>query len=57
MIIFLQFEAAMFDIGKTTACEKQCLPNCEETVYDYSVSTAELNLDALCAANTQTREV
>ncbi len=47
----------MNDLRASTACEKQCLPNCEETVYEYSVSNNELNLDKLCEDGTETRRV
>jgi hypothetical protein len=46
----------MKDSNNTKDCEKMCLPNCDETTYEYTVDTTELNTDELCS-NEDTRKV
>jgi hypothetical protein len=52
----LAFDNAMKDSNNTRNCEKMCLPNCDETTYDYTVDTTELKTEELCA-NKDTRKV
>ena len=47
----------MSDHAHTEHCEQTCLPSCEETLYDFSVSIADLDPDEMCADGTDTREV
>ena len=47
----------MKDVKKSAKCEKQCLPNCEETTYEFSMSISKLDLPRLCEDNTWTQYV
>jgi hypothetical protein len=42
------FEEAMNDVNNSANCEKLCLPNCEETMYEYTIDTTELDTEKLC---------
>jgi hypothetical protein len=42
------FEKAMDDGKHSLDCQKKCLPNCDETTYEYTIDTTELNTGELC---------
>ncbi len=42
------FEMAMDDAEVNKACTNGCLPDCEETDYDFQVDTTNLEVDRLC---------
>jgi hypothetical protein len=42
------FEEAMNDVSNSANCENVCLPNCEETMYEYTIDTTELDTEKLC---------
>ncbi len=50
------FEIQMSNTNTSAICESQCQPNCEETTYDYSITTSRLQLQSLCQAKAQTRK-
>jgi hypothetical protein len=50
------FDNAIRDSKNSKNCEELCLPNCEETAYEYTIDTTELNTDDLCG-NKDTRKV
>jgi hypothetical protein len=52
----LAFDDAMKDVKNTKDCVRICLPNCDETTYEYTVDTTELNTEELCK-NEDTRKV
>jgi hypothetical protein len=52
----LSFDKAMEDGNNTKDCEEVCLPNCDETTYEYTIDTTELNTEELCR-NTDTKKV
>ena len=38
-------------------CTHECLPNCEEVTYSYTLDTTDLDADKLCRDGSDTREV
>jgi hypothetical protein len=44
----LIFEEAINDVNNSANCEKLCLPNCEETMYEYTIDSTELDTEKLC---------
>ncbi len=44
----LQFEHAMDNSSFYKSCSEQCLPNCEESDYDFQVDTTKFNLERMC---------
>jgi hypothetical protein len=42
------FDEAMGDGNNTKHCENKCFPNCDETTYEYTIDTTELNTEELC---------
>lgn len=50
------FDEAMKDADNSRDCENMCLPNCDETTFEATIDTTELNTDELCS-NAHTREV
>ena len=51
-----EFDKHMSNAKNTARCETQCLPNCEETTYDYSISVSSLSMRSLCQKGKDTRE-
>ncbi len=47
----------MINVTATEYCEAGCLPNCEETVYDYSTSITEIDFEDICDDKTETKKV
>jgi hypothetical protein len=52
----LAFNKAMGDGNNTKNCEELCLPNCDETTYEFTVDTTELDTEELCNTN-ETKQV
>ena len=52
-----EFHQRMNDVDASVECEHKCLPNCEETAYEYSLSVTTLNTQELCLDGTDTRQV
>jgi hypothetical protein len=42
------FNSAMEDSRNNNHCSDSCLPNCDETSYEYGIDTTELNTLELC---------
>ncbi len=51
------FEKTMTDSDNGQTCATECLPNCEQTTYGYSVDTGILDVRNLCKAGSDTRKV
>jgi hypothetical protein len=45
----LDFDNAMKNVNNTQNCGNECLPNCDETTYKYTIDTTELNTEELCS--------
>ncbi len=54
---FAEFQRLVNDPERSASCESDCLPNCEETAYDYTMHFAPLNLEQLCKPNSKTSKV
>jgi hypothetical protein len=52
----LAFNEAMGDRNNTMNCEELCVPNCDETTYEYTIDTTELSTEELCN-NNETKQV
>lgn len=50
------FDRAMRDVNNSKDCHEMCQPNCDETTYEYTIDTTELNTEELCSDG-DTREV
>jgi hypothetical protein len=50
------FEDAMNNVRHSQECRDECLQNCDETTYDYTIDTTELNTNTLCE-NKETKKV
>ncbi len=47
----------MNDWQLQTACEKECLPNCEDITYQYTNYKSNLDVGELCRMGSDTRKV
>jgi hypothetical protein len=52
----LAFDTAMEESNNTKDCDGICLPNCDETTYEYTIDTTELKTEELCK-NKDTQKV
>ncbi len=52
-----KFGRKMNDFHESIRCEKECLPNCQETVYDFNVGVTKVNIEEVCEEGSETREV
>ena len=51
------FEMTMEDSNIVTQCTHECLPNCEEVIYNYVMDTTYIEAYELCNDNADLREV